>query len=115
MSKILDLREMTDAQRNNSITDAISEAVCGWKKFTIEGHGNYFRDQGGAIRSKAFATSADAVLPLLDKYCWTKTELGEVIIWNGITISGASGREKYPFSLAACFAILCANGYEVLT
>lgn len=126
-TKTLDLRGLTDAQRNNAITDAISEAVCGWKKFTIEGHGNYFRDQNGVIRSKAFSTSADAVLPLLEK-----TGKDIIIVWSGGTWSVQInedrdvGTENYnsvtigdydspSLAQTACIALLRANGYEVLT
>lgn len=122
-TKTLDLRDLSEADRDAEVNEAVSliagESPDSWLCYHcgFEAYRHRMGDQEHSFTPEftPYATSADAVIPILEKYCWTKTELGEVIIWNGRTIAGASGREKYPLSLAACFAILCANGYEVLT
>jgi len=73
----------------------------------------------------SYATSADAVMPLLEKFAWRgagnrcgSTHASTVLVW------GKDGREymgqadhthgKNSFALAACIALLRAHGFEVI-
>lgn len=122
-AKTLDLRWLTDAERDIELRIAVAETDgwvrCGnpilWKK------GNQYA--GVEIRPDYsslpdYARSADAVLPLLEKFKWRSEHAAP---YYGVAIESSPTHwtiykgDGTTFALAACYALLRANGYEILT
>ncbi len=103
---------------DDELSAAVAEYVAGWVN-----DGSYWgwRLNSGQVKRRCdlppYATSADAVLPLLEKYhaAW----LAQSVI-NGCTVViTATGYERFygnspTFPRAACIALLRANGVEVV-
>lgn len=106
----IDLRGLTEAERDAKINEAVHytthERIAGYSPVKID----------------PYATSADAVLPLLEKWHWSREIDGNVCLWKTdnsrpptySTKSSMQGRALI-FPLAACYALLRAHGWEVLT
>lgn len=114
---------------NDQISAAVAEFVAGWKRTPEEAKSVWCTGKRGPGRTmfrnkcSPFATSADAVLPLLEKYGAIASRLP--LVWS-ITLA-----EKTPddgqiysvkvlarakattFPLAACIALLRAHGVDV--
>lgn len=121
-TKTLDLRGLSDYARQTKINETLA-GVEGW---TLRGR-TWHNPNGTPIGFvPSFSTSADAVLPLLEK-----SEKDIIVVWSGGTWSVEInedrdvGTENYnvvtlgsyddpSFAQAACIALLRANGYEVL-
>lgn len=120
-TKILDLRGPTDAERDAKVNEAMAD-LAGWKPDSPSG-GFWINPDFLFGRQKdalpPYATSADAVLPLLEKQlgwdcCHARVDDQYVVkIWHG-ELTGLMGVSP-TLPLAACYALLRANGYEVLT
>lgn len=105
----IDLRGLTEAERDAKINWALCE-IQGMKRNRI------------TAVIPPYATSADVVLPLLEKWHWSREIDGNVCLWKTdnsrpptySTKSSMQGRALI-FPLAACYALLRAHGWEVLT
>lgn len=125
-TKTLDLRGLSEAERDAKLSIALAEIYLG---------GCLWHDQinGKFVRTKPlkesidemvkvlppYATSADAVVALLEKYGDVDITMTRHAGKNGVVVCidrEESTRSTAPtFPLAACLALLRANGYEVLT
>lgn len=119
MKATLDLRPLTEPQRLAAINEAVAVHVSKLENLHWIDH---VRVYGGAypdVRSLPdYATSADAVLPLLDKFFY---------IWSAERDSYMPTEEAYSagtpklswctaptLALACCFLLLRAHGVEVI-
>jgi hypothetical protein len=149
MNTKLDLRGLSEAERNAEINAAVAEASGRYKwRNDFNTHKSWLlpietsagiplaselfkcRDTGSCPR---YATSADAVLPLMEKECALyRLELAEHYPaepqhgipqqWNVTIIKTEPHGFSHniyanapTFALAACIALLRANGVEVMT
>ncbi len=125
-SKTLDLRGLTEAKRNTKVNVALVR-LAGWTdiEFYTDSGQPMERDPSAFWRGippgetlfrtpPPYATSADAVLPLLEKRTYeTGFYVGgrHAVHFPDGDITGAADT----FALAACIALLRAHGWEVLT
>lgn len=131
-TKTLDLRGLGDAERDAKINAALA-AIDGYgvKKFVAceslyelyKGNARYgYRCDTEAeawTYAPPYATSADAVLPLLEKFPRWDAGCGAGIYGVVVTVNATQWErpkgEASNFALAACYAILRANGWNVIT
>jgi hypothetical protein len=127
--KTLNLRGLT----GDALHAAVNEAVAvmeGWEYIDHEyTRSDMTKYRAGMWRQKGtknsgvfppYATSCDAVMPLLEKWGhpdWGRdAEYSKGTRWDGWRITlGNVCAEATTFPLAACIALLRANGVEVLT
>lgn len=121
-SKLLDLRGVTDDERNARLNEAVAviagephvRRVTDYSRLHVE-VGEY----PDTLRV-TYATSCDAVMPLLEKYAWRATAYAEGISVRFSTQVGVNGIAFYAdtlaptLALAFCIALLRANGIKVL-
>lgn len=113
------LTNPTDQQ----LSEAVAVHVAGWTFYTPP---SKFRwdDASGCPTTEEpqFATSADAVLPMLEKAGWSREDTGLVwvSVFNGRGEVGAGGGydnsplPSWPFPKCACIALLRAHGVQVV-
>lgn len=115
--KQLDLRGLTDAERDTKVNVAIALMQGMEVKLTPKKDcGAWVKPNGGHPEwfvIPSCATSADAVLPLLEKFdSWASEKIpGRE---HCVTAGDYCGPFAPTFTLAACYAILRANGWEIL-
>lgn len=130
--KILDLSGLSETERNSNVNAALSETI-GWKReYTFISQESptagqeiqaWVSPSGKTSISELppYATSADAVLPLLKTY-WEVNAgtLGDghaqvtVEFWGAPKDQHGEGAAP-TFPLAACFALLRSHGWTITT
>lgn len=91
----------------------VAEKVAGLRK-GVERDGEWYLENGLGIRLPPYSTSADAVLPLLDKVMWMAERTPPA--WCHVAFYGytpAVHAEAPTFPLAACLALLRSRGIKV--
>lgn len=128
----LDLRNLTEVQRNDAVSESVAVHIAKWRKVRrnlgpIIGERVVFEDEGmNAMGRPEFATSADAVLPLLEKFRGRRTVKIVMSVDFHVIIESEPGYSSVPsvivaesvaptFPFAACLALLKAHGVEVPT
>lgn len=115
--KILDLRNLPDAERDARVNEAVAVHVAGYMKRN-DWSGRLDKGDEQAVISPPFSTSADAVLPLLEKHArWECNYVGDATWKDRAYCCELNGRKEMAptIPLAACLTLLRANGVEVLT
>lgn len=122
--KILDLRGLGEADRDAKVNITVAHATQPIPVAITDEGVTGISDGWSAVEPlPPYATSADAVLPLLNECeCDMFRVCGEEGFpetWRVKVNTGAPNGEGLGvapiFPLAACYALLRANGYEVLT
>ncbi len=130
--KILSLRSLTEAERDAKVNIAMAE-IAGWTDCETISSRTGVRVTGGCppdgnggfpwLALPPYATSADAVLLLLEKWDsrahpkrdWHYYSNSKSMFLFQSGAVHAHGSDAPTFPLAACYSLLRANGYEVLT
>lgn len=107
---------------DQDMSAAVAEHVAGLKRAGYNGGSLMVEDSRGVVfQCPPYATSADAVLPLLAGWRWEADwhpQHGAVRVVLKPTISHPAGAssvtaEAFQFAWAACNALLQGNGHEV--
>ncbi|MCR6656616.1 MAG: hypothetical protein NVV63_12580 [Opitutus sp.] len=134
----LDLRNLPEAERDDRINEAVHEIATGkqgpfhWVYMHVEeindigeDVGHYWWHDGTGAKYEEFpryATSADAVLPLLEKFVaegsrsvgWSANQSIAHIVTLYYGMAECARGQAQTFPLAACIALLRAHGIKVL-
>lgn len=116
------LDTLNDAQ----LSEVFAVEVAGWRKITFRRR-EIWDAHGIPYTHPTFATSADAVLPFLEKYEWGKFSFGPITIYGyeqrwseefgrnfRTQIVLGEGPKKATFARAACIALILAKRAEPL-